>query len=39
MSRRELLLGVPGRRPESAVTALVRAVPAVGIAVTPLEEE
>jgi hypothetical protein len=29
MSRRELLLGVPDRRPDSAVTALVRAVPAV----------
>ena len=39
MSRRELLLGVPDRRPDSAVTALVRAVPAAGIAVTPLEKE
>jgi hypothetical protein len=29
MSRRELLLGVPDRRPDSAVTALVRAVLAV----------
>jgi hypothetical protein len=29
MSRRELLLGVPARGPECAVTALVWAVPAV----------
>ena len=39
MSRRELLLGVPARGPESAVTALVWAVYAAGIAVTPLEKE
>jgi hypothetical protein len=39
MSRRELLPGVPARGPDGAVTALVWAVPAAGIAVTPLEKE
>jgi hypothetical protein len=38
MSCRELLLGVSARGPEGAVTALVRAVPAAGIAVRPLEK-
>jgi len=42
MSRRELLAGVPAREGlkglESAVTAPVRAVPAAGIAVRPLEK-
>ena len=38
MSRRELLISVPAReRPETAVTVLVRAVLAAGIAVRPLE--
>jgi len=41
MSRRELLAGAAAREglkgPESAVTALVRAVPAAGTAVRPLE--
>jgi len=41
MSRRELLAGVPApeglKGLESAVTALVRAVLAAGIAVRPLE--
>ena len=38
MSRRELPVGVPAREGlESAVTALVRAVLAAGIAVRPLE--
>ena len=40
MSRRELPAGMPAREgPESAVTALVRAVLAAGTAVTPLEKE
>jgi hypothetical protein len=39
MSRRELLAGVPAREgPESAVTALVRAVLTAGTAVRPLEK-
>ena len=39
MSRRELLAGVPAReRPETAVTALARAVLAAGTAVRPLEK-
>jgi hypothetical protein len=33
------MAGVPARGPESAVTALVWAVAAAGIAVRPLEEE
>ena len=39
MSRREILAGVPAREGlKSAVTALVRAVLAAGIAVRPLEK-
>ena len=39
MSRRELPVGVPAREGlKSAVTALVRAVLAAGIAVRPLEK-
>ena len=39
MSRRELLISVPAREGlKNAVTALVRAVPAAGTAVRPLEK-
>jgi hypothetical protein len=39
MSRRELPAGMPARQgPEKRVTALVRAVPAAGTAVRPLEK-